>query len=177
MDYKYRIVPEYPYFKVEEKREVWKGRYVRKFPWLFSSYERYCDEDWSIAHNKYPMRAVFLSYEEAETFIKNRLAMNEEIAKKKAAFPTEIKYFPEKDAGLNAAKAKLVEARVDLPVGHEFLHVKTLGRYRIVSHSIRESDLEVMVQYVNTDDRTTTWDRPYSEFIDGRFKRQHSPSD
>lgn len=47
-------------------------------------------------------------------------------------------------------------------------HIKTKGKYRLVTHAILEKTLEPYVVY--DDEHGNVWLRPDKEFYDGRFE-------
>lgn len=66
-----------------------------------------------------------------------------------------------------AAQMRLEEFSAMLPVGREFIHIKTWTKYRVLVTSLREHDLVPVVTYLdpNTGRR---WTRPCEEFVDAR---------
>lgn len=71
---------------------------------------------------------------------------------------------------VNKLAEKLHEAQLAVPVRSKWVHGKTDKLYVVSSHSIRESDTEMLVIYISMG-TGMPWSRPVTEFLDGRFKR------
>lgn len=58
------------------------------------------------------------------------------------------------------------------PAGSDWLHVKSGGTYRVLTHVLQESDLVPVVIYQATHgDTPYRWSRPAVDFLDGRFQQ------
>lgn len=67
--------------------------------------------------------------------------------------------------------SKMLEtARKMTPVCSVWTHRKTGNKYKIINLVVRESDLQILINYCRVEDAMgVIWSRPISEFMDGRF--------